>query len=409
MHGNKILRSSIDLQKSAEAAVAHMKAGKEAPAGVLEKSPLSADPRPSWGRRLLSSAFQRILPLLRPIYYLYREFLTVPVLERLALMDARSASASQALLERVATIERALVAGLPHDGSLPASDDQVLKRFDRAGFFGGASVRRTVVNCGDGKVMIKCAVGYVMTSAADPALLICLIENGELEPGTRVIIERLVKPGTTFVDVGANIGLHTLAAARAMHGTGKVFAFEPFGPTRLLLSESVFINGFARTVEVHEAAVAAKTGSSVLYLGQTSGYHSLYPLDDAASADHQAVHVPLVALSDVIPLTERVDLIKIDVEGAELDVVRSAQPYIDANPDIAVIVEFGPSHLERTNCSPEDWFRVFADLGLVYRVIESRTGGLTDATLAELLALESNNLLFARPESPIWAQACAMN
>ncbi|QKV56500.1 MAG: FkbM family methyltransferase [Dechloromonas sp.] len=119
----------------------------------------------------------------------------------------------------------------------------------------------------------------------------------------------------TFIDAGANIGLHTLAAGRAMQGAGKIVAFEPYGPTRELLSESVFMNGLSDIVEIHEAAVSTKSGIQSLHLGKVSGHHSLYPLGDNGSADGTSVPVRLVSLAEVISAGTRVDLIKIDVEG----------------------------------------------------------------------------------------------
>lgn len=409
MHGNKILRPNIDIEKSIDVAVARVKAGQNKPVVTDGRSALGAPVKPSWVWRWMSKAFQRILPLLRAVLTPLREFMIFPVMNTLARMEARNAASFDSISDRLSLIEMTLDVRTPAHAGHTDPVNQWSQRLGRIETYSQAAARRTVINCGNGRVLVKSSVGYVMCSANDPALLVCLVENGELEEGTRVLLENIVQPGTVFIDAGANIGLHTLAAARAMRGVGKVVAFEPFRETRALLSESVYINGFSHLVEIHEAAVASQSGVKALHLGRTSGHHSLYPLESGQESDQKSVQVALVTLSEVVSPHERVDLIKIDVEGAELDVLDSARPWIEANPEIALIVEFGPSHLVRTGCKVADWFAAFSALGLTYQAIDPVSGALSPASQEQLETVESTNLLFARPESPVWTRACGTN
>jgi FkbM family methyltransferase len=232
-----------------------------------------------------------------------------------------------------------------------------------------------------------------------------LLEVGELEPGTRRLIERLVGPGDLYIDVGAHLGLHVLAAARAMKGHGKIIAFEPYEPTKRLLEKSVWVNGFSEITEIHRAAVSARGGDQKLYLGTASSHHSLFSLDNPVGLSQSSVDVPVVRLCDVVKQDQSVKLLKIDAEGAEIDVLEGAESVVRNNPNIALVVEFGPSHLRRTGQSTARWFSSFANLGLVYRVINPNTGRLEDWTQDQLENAQSANLLFARPESLAWASA----
>lgn len=409
MHGNKILRSNVDIEKSINAAVAQVKVGQTKQVGLAGRSALGANVKPSWIRRWMSKAFQRMLPLLKAVLTPLREFMNFPVANTLAQMEARNASSFDSISERLSLIEMTLGTRTPVDVVHTDPVSQWLQQLTRIEAYSQAAARRTVINCGDGRVLVKSSVGYVMCSTQDTLILACLVDTGELEQGTRLLIEHIVRPSGTFIDVGANIGLHTLAAARAMRGLGKVVAFEPFSGTRALLTESVFINGFSQMVEIHEAAVASQSGAKVLYLGKTSGHHSLYPLESGQESEQKTVQVALVTLSDVVSPHERVDLIKIDVEGAELDVLESARPLIEANPELALIVEFGPSHLMRTGCDVADWFAAFSALGLTYQAIDPVSGALRPASQEQLETVESTNLLFARPDSPVWTRACGKN
>ncbi len=266
-----------------------------------------------------------------------------------------------------------------------------------------AAARRFAVPCGDGETLVRTSVGYVLCPSTDHALLAQLIDTGELEPGTRQIIQRFLSPGDMFVDVGANVGLHTIAAARAMHGAGKIVAFEPFEGTKRLLEKTVWINGFSDIVKIHQAAVSWRSGDEDFFLGATSGHHSL--LFSGGLDGSPSVRVSTVKLDDVIDKDEAVSLLKIDVEGAELDVVKGAAELIKTNRDLALIMEFGASHLEHSGHSPHEWISALTDLGFVYRAINEVTGVLEDITLDQLERVESVNIFFARPESQSWSKA----
>lgn len=275
-------------------------------------------------------------------------------------------------------------------------------KLDRIEIYSQATARRVAVNCGNGAVLVRTEAGFALCGENDPALLSSLLESGELERGTRLLIQELLEPGNCFVDVGANIGLHTLAAARSMQGQGKIIAFEPYGPTKALLERSVWMNGFSSMVEIHQAAVSNETGHHKLFLGATSGHHSLFPLDERTSTDAEPVDVSVVRIDDIIPATQKVDLLKIDAEGAELQVIESAGGLIERNAELAIIVEFGPTHLERTGIAPTDWLNAFATHGLQYRAINGVSGKLEQWSMENLLACDSVNLLFSRKDAGVW-------
>ncbi|HDR9511133.1 TPA: FkbM family methyltransferase [Burkholderia cepacia] len=275
-------------------------------------------------------------------------------------------------------------------------------KLDRIEIFSHATARRVAVNCGNSAVLVRTEAGFALCAENDHALLASLLETGELERGTRLLIEKFLEPGNCFIDVGANIGLHTLAAARSMQGQGKIIAFEPFGPTKALLERSVWMNGFSSLVEIHQAAVSNETGHHKLFLGATSGHHSLFPLDERTSTGTEPVEVSVVKIDDIVPATQKVDLLKIDAEGAELQVIESAVGLIERNTELAIIVEFGPAHLERTGIAPSDWLNAFTAQGLQYRAINSVSGKLEHWTMENLLACDSINLLFGRKDAGVW-------
>jgi FkbM family methyltransferase len=286
-------------------------------------------------------------------------------------------------------------------------DEALLPRMDRIEQYSSAAARRIAVSCGSGEMLVKTAAGFVVCPAADYALLACLVDTGDLELGTRLLIQKFLKPGDTYVDVGANVGMHVLAAARAMEGRGEIIGFEPFEPTQRMLEKTVWMNGFSDCVEIRREAVSDRTGRQALFLGLTSGHHSLFQLNTPDSLVQPPVEVPVVRLDDAIGPDRKVDLLKIDVEGAELEVLAGGASVIAANPDIALIAEFGSAHLCRVGRTPEQWMEAFGRFGLDYRVIDAYSGELEEWSLDRLLQVESANLFLARGGSRAWSRLSA--
>jgi FkbM family methyltransferase len=292
---------------------------------------------------------------------------------------------------------------------LDAGFKNIYPLLERIENYACVAARRVAAYCGPNEILVRTAVGYMLCPSTDHALLAQLLETGELEPGTRLLIERIMKTGHTYVDVGANIGMHVLAAARAMRGQGRIICFEPFPETSRLLEKSVWINGYAGQVSVHNAGVSDRPGRQPLFLGQTSGHHSLFPLASQLASAQPPVEVDLVRLDDALPGNAQVDLIKIDVEGAEIDALAGSVATISRNPDIGLIVEFGASHLQRSSHAVAEWLGHFERLGLSYMAINPETGALEALPPYRLAQTDSVNLFFARTGSTAWQKAAAIN
>jgi hypothetical protein len=111
--------------------------------------------------------------------------------------------------------------------------------------------------------------------------------------------------------------------------------------------------------------------------------------------------VEVLPLDDLVQANDRVDLVKIDVEGSELLVLQGMKRIIADNPELAIIAEYGPSHLEAAGISPEQWFSEFHNLGLVSFAIDELSGECCSSSLSELKHVDSVNILFSRRNSPM--------
>jgi FkbM family methyltransferase len=142
------------------------------------------------------------------------------------------------------------------------------------------------------------------------------------EPESVAVFLRLVGASRLFVDVGAHTGLYTLTALAA-DAAVRVVAFEPESRVRAALVENVKANGWEQRCEVRSEAVADRGGRATFHVPHhplpTSARLAGTPARPGAVDD---ISVPVVALDEALAGEERVDIVKIDVEGAQDGVVR---------------------------------------------------------------------------------------
>jgi FkbM family methyltransferase len=165
------------------------------------------------------------------------------------------------------------------------------------------------------------------------------------EDATTEFIKSFVTPGMTFVDVGANVGYFTLLAASL---GARVIAYEPTPAVFARLQQNVALNGFDNVTLVN-AAVADQPGTLALYQS---------PDDPEANnlfgdGDH-SVEVPAVTLDDEMAErgVQKVDLLKIDAEGAEPLVLSGSVKLLANSPAPSIVMEVNPVTLRSANSEP---------------------------------------------------------
>jgi FkbM family methyltransferase len=167
------------------------------------------------------------------------------------------------------------------------------------------------------------------------------------EPATvRCLVERL-RPGQTFVDAGANHGYFSVLAARLVGPAGRVFAFEPNPGVFEQLSQHVIRNGLTN-VTTARLALADKEGSLELFVSacaQNSGLSSITPLSGAFASGSLDREKRLQVRATTFDRwreehgLDRIDVMKIDVEGAELLVLRGMARTLVEAPPACIICE----------------------------------------------------------------------
>jgi FkbM family methyltransferase len=168
------------------------------------------------------------------------------------------------------------------------------------------------------------------------------------------------------VDVGANIGFHTLLMARCVGPTGRVHAVEPEPRNFKLLTRAVEDAGYQQ-VRLHQAAAAQAAGRRLLYVaGDNRGDHRLAP----AAETRAQVTVRTVALDDLLADESRIDFIKIDVQGAEVGVLAGLARILARQPPSWILCELSPDLLARAGASAADFFAPLRRAGLAPHRLE---------------------------------------
>jgi FkbM family methyltransferase len=155
-----------------------------------------------------------------------------------------------------------------------------------------------------------------------------IARRGVYELAVTEAIFRLVCPGDFVLDIGANLGYDTSVMAHRVGPTGKVLAFEPHPQVFAQLSRNVRNLAHANRVDLHQAAVTDSEGHG--FLDQTSGFDANAGVSTLADA---GIPVRLTTVDAVAP-PGAVGLLKVDVEGHELEALHGALATLSATTNI---------------------------------------------------------------------------
>jgi FkbM family methyltransferase len=294
-------------------------------------------------------------------------------------------SASNALAEQGRALER-IRSG--------ASENADATRAALADGFG--RIRPPVVSVGSEVIATEVAGMIVGVPGTEWRMAAYHAFRGAMEPGLIKHFSSLIQPGAVVVDVGANVGIYTLLAAKLLAGNGEIYSFEPTPRTYDILRDNVQVNGFleAGIVHLYKLAVTDRAGHAKLSIfDRDCGHNTLF---GDGHADNE-IEVSTNSLDEILKTQHQVDVVKIDAEGAEPLILRGLKQVIERNPGIRILMEFAPVHLKRAGTSPDELLDDIASTGFVVRRIDDVSGQLWNVTRKELNETFSSNLHLAFP------------
>lgn len=195
------------------------------------------------------------------------------------------------------------------------------------------------------------------------------------EPAETDFILSILRNGGAFIDIGAHIGWFTILGAKKVGPEGRVYAFEPRPAIFERLRASVEENGFHDRCILHCAALSDRTGtvSMATFDAAFNSGHAVMVTGAVPEGASLVGDIPAIVLDGLV-WDRRIDLIKMDVEGAEAMVLRGGRELLMRDQPV-IVSEFFPAWLrDVSGMSPDAFMASLKELG--YRVFELTSQGV---------------------------------
>jgi FkbM family methyltransferase len=196
--------------------------------------------------------------------------------------------------------------------------------------------------------------------------------DGNYEPELQRLMQHVNLSGSVCLDVGANIGLHTLTMSELVGAAGQVFAFEPETYNFQLLEQNLRRNGITNVV-LQQCAVSDQEG--ICQIGLSPVNYGDHRVSTAAPANWRTQEVRMTTIdASVGHLPDRaIRFIKIDVQGHELHVLGGMKQTLERNPDAIMVIEVAPDLLAHAGTSATELISLLAAWGFTgWELLEHR-------------------------------------
>jgi FkbM family methyltransferase len=218
-----------------------------------------------------------------------------------------------------------------------------------------------------------------------------LSQGGTFEPGSEKYFCSILREGMVVLDVGAYLGIYTLHALTA---GCTVYSYEPTPQIFKILADNIGMNGFEPTGRSHayNVAVSDTDGEVEFNLFINGQNNSIFNREE----DGSKTKLRSVCLDTHLSHLDQIDVVKIDVEGAEPLALHGMKKIIASNPRIKIIMEFAPSNLKRGGSNPVEFIKMIRAMGLDIHAIDEISGKILNTNDEELCKAFSTNLLLEK-------------
>ena len=204
-----------------------------------------------------------------------------------------------------------------------------------------------------------------------------------------------IRTGTTVLDVGAHIGVYTTLSAQLVGSTGQVIAVEPDRRNVEILRENLAANDLSERVEILEVAASDANETIRFFLDEAETTGTMGSQWEDPLAKSRPVEIPTVRLDEVLG-SSAPDLIKLDVQGAELAALRGMRKTLERGPPEAVFAELNREALERAGAGADELVASLRSLGLEVWFIDEERRELVAIEGRAPSSLVTENLLCTR-------------
>jgi FkbM family methyltransferase len=230
----------------------------------------------------------------------------------------------------------------------------------------------------DGAATVETDWGPLFIDAGDDVIRPAIEEHRIWEPGETELLLGWLRPGMTFLDIGAHVGYYTVLAARRVAPGGIVFAFEPSPRNYELLLANVWRNELTN-VACFPWAVTDRSSFVDLFVNERNTG------DNRMFGEGPGIRVRSVALDAMPQIRPPIDIVKIDVQGAEEAVIAGMRGVLARSPAARVTLEFWPFGLRALGRDARDALEYYRSLGYHLQVQDPERSGVEDWTDEQIL------------------------
>lgn len=200
------------------------------------------------------------------------------------------------------------------------------------------------------------------------------------EPETISLFKKIVKPGMTIIDVGAHIGYYARIASELVGGSGTVYAFEADPENFILLQKNI---GRLKNIKSYRLAISDKTGQIDFYhYDEKSGVGSVLP-NVPLDFKKTKISVRAANLDSFLQKNDvnKVDIIKMDIEGGEYAALQGMKKILSENKNLALIIEFAPAWVRAAGNTPLNFLNFIESFGFqIFAITKQGLSKLSPAT-----------------------------
>lgn len=222
-----------------------------------------------------------------------------------------------------------------------------------------------------GEVVLEVQGNKMLVNTDDMGVVPLLLKERAMEKHSTEVFKEIVKAGMVVVDIGANIGYFTLIAARLVGKKGVVYAFEPEPTNFEFLCKNIELNGYTNVVPIQKA-LSNRYGTAKLWCDKVnfaapsfSRENVMVFAEDRTVGQDSSVEVETVSLDEFLNHTvgnTKVDIIKLDAEGAEGLIIDGAKQTFQTN-NLKIIMEFWPLALRNMGTDPLELLHKLEEYG----------------------------------------------
>jgi len=209
-----------------------------------------------------------------------------------------------------------------------------------------------------------------------------LVTRGTYDSLMTDVLRYHVREKTCCIDIGANIGYFTLILSKKVKNTGVVLAYEPERRNYNLLTRNLELNQVTNVFPTL-GALAAQKDLKTLYTSKS--YFGSHSLREGVSKGKKNVELVNVDTLDNQVGSKKIDFVKVDVQGAEYEVLQGMQVTIKNNPDIVMVWEYLPEGLRRFNCTPFTFLGALQNGGFKFWDIDEKLNRVVGIDIPTLI------------------------